>query len=196
MTRTQLHDERASVHDRAPRAAGHLLVCVLVALLSACASNPYSYDREYIPRPGEQELLERAVPLSYEEIRRDPQGQRDQLVSWFGTVVDMQQRGPDTLLSMDLRFHQDRPLCRDQFDSSCRVTVSDRDGGPFSALVTLAPEDTQGQFRLGTGSLVRVYGHATDEFDERGGPILKAAYFRYWPHGTYVFTSNQNNMRQ
>jgi hypothetical protein len=34
------------------------------------------------------------------------------------------------------------------------------------------------------------------EYDDRGGPILKADYYRYWPVGTYVTTGNANAMRR
>lgn len=168
-----------------------------MACLVACAGNPYGYAREYIPQSGESQFMEQAVPLTYEEVRRDPEGHKDRLVSWFGTVVSM---GADangqTLVALELRFRQPRNLCRDQFESSCRVTVSDRTGGPFSARMQVPAEARGGREGVGAGSLVRVYGYPTSEFDERGGPILRAAHFRYWPYGTYVFASNRSNMRR
>lgn len=168
-----------------------------MSYLSACAGNPYGYAREYIPQSGESEYMEQAVPLTYEEVRRDPEGNKDRLLSWFGTVVGMQQgEHGQTLVALELRFRQPRNLCRDQFESSCRVTVSDRTGGPFSARMVVPADARGGRNGVGKGALVRVYGYPTSDFDERGGPVLRAAHFRYWPYGTYVFASNRTNMRR
>lgn len=179
------------------RRFGCFLLLALGITAGGCGGNPYSYAREYLPHSGEDDFLEQAVPLTYEEVRRDPRGHSGRLVSWFGTVEDVgPQQGDQTLVALELRFQQPRPLCRDQFESSCRVTVSDRTGGPFSVRLALAPEQRGGRDGLGQGALVRVYGYPVEEFDERGGPILRAAYFRYWPHGTFVFASNRHNMRR
>jgi hypothetical protein len=43
---------------------------------------------------------------------------------------------------------------------------------------------------------VKVYGTPTGEFDSRGGPLIKAQYYRQWPHGAYVSTSGAVNMRR
>ena len=53
----------------------------------------------------------------------------------------------------------------------------------------LEPEDKTGRDRLYAGSLVKVYGHVTPEYDDRGGPIVKADYYRHWPRGNYVTTT-------
>ncbi|MDD9941385.1 MAG: hypothetical protein OXU20_10135 [Myxococcales bacterium] len=164
-----------------------------VAQVGCAGSNPYGYDREYVPLSEEEGYLERTAERSYEEIRRDPAGHEAQLVSWFGTVSGAQKRGDQTLINLELRFHQERHLCRDEFDSSCRVTVSQREGGPFSAIVTLRPEDRSGRSRLSAGSLVRIYGRPIADYDDRGGPILQAEYYRHWPHGTYVHSGPGSN---
>ncbi len=163
---------------------------------AGCAgSNPYGYGRQYVARDDEEQHYERAASLSYEEVRREPGAYKSQLVGWFGVVTQVT-RGPgkNVTVALDLRFHQPRHLCSDQSEGSCRVTVSQRDGGPFSTTISLRDEDTSGPSRLNVGSLVKVYGSPTGEFDDRGGPVLDAAWYRQWPHGAYVTTSGRSNM--
>jgi hypothetical protein len=171
-------------------------LCSILAA-AGCASNPYGYGRVYAPSDEEEPYYERALEVSYEEVRRDPQAFSGRTVGWFG-VVTAAKRLPsgEVQLALDLRFHQPRHLCSDQFESSCRVTISDRAGGPFSTRVRLRPDDESGSTRLNIGSLVRVYGTATGEFDDRGGPLLKTEFYRHWPHGAYVTTSGSNAMRR
>jgi hypothetical protein len=168
-----------------------------ISAASCGASNPYGYARSYSPLDAEEPYYERAIDVSYEEVRRDPTSFNGRVVGWFG-VVKTAKRLPtgEVQLALDLRFHQPRHLCTDQFESSCRVTISDRDGGPFSTMLRLRSDDESGSERLNVGSLVRVYGAPTGEFDERGGPVIKADYYRHWPHGAYVTTSGAGAMRR
>jgi hypothetical protein len=171
-------------------------ICVLL-FAAACGSNPYGYAPEYAPLSDERPYFERGVALSYEEVRRDPMGHQAQALAWFGIVEEVQPAAAgDVRVALDLRFHQPRHLCTDQFDDSCRVTISDKAGGPFSALITLRAEDREGRERVHTGSLLKVYGHVTTEYDDRGGPIIRADYYRHWPLGTYVSTRRAVNMRR
>ena len=191
------HQGSAGAARRAFACRAGLLVGLCLSLGMGCAGgNQYSYDREYVPLSDEEDYLEKTTDLTYEEIRRDPAGNAKALVSWFGTVTGAQRRGQQTLVNLELRYHQERPLCRDQFDSSCRVTVSERTGGPFSVIMTIHPEDRAGQDRLSPGSLVRVYGHPVQDYDDQGGPILQADYYRHWPSGTYVFSGTHDSMRR
>jgi hypothetical protein len=172
---------------------------LLAALLSgsACGGNNYGYAREYEPRSDEADYYEKAQDVSYEEVRRDPAAFQQRLIGWFGVVSGVK-RTPDgtVTVALDMRFHQPRHLCSDQFESSCRVTISEREGGPFSTTLRLRSEDESGPGRLNVGSLVKVYGTVTGEFDSRGGPLIRAAYYRQWPHGTYVSTSGRVTMRR
>jgi len=174
-----------------------------VALLTVlwawgCASNPYGYAPEYAPLSAEEPYYEQGQALSYETVRRDPAGHANRLVAWFGVVQRVVPvKGSDrALVSMRLHFHQTRHLCSDQFDSSCRVTVSEREGGPFSARVALRDGDRDGRDRVYSGSLLKVYGHVAADYDQDGGPILEADYYRHWPPGTYVTTGRRVNMRR
>ncbi|MFI5305723.1 MAG: hypothetical protein ACHQ53_00145 [Polyangiales bacterium] len=173
------------------------LLSALPLLLSACGGNPYGYAPQYVPASDEGAYLEKGVDPGYEEVRRDPSSHQQELIAWFGLVEDVQPAAAgQSRIVMSLHFHQDRHLCSDQFDSSCRVTISDKAGGPFSALVTLRGEDRDGRDRLYAGSLVKVYGHVMTEYDDRGGPIIRAEYYRHWPRGTYVTTLRSGNMRR
>ena len=166
-------------------------------LLSACAGNPYGFAREYEPNGDEEPYYERAADVSYEEVRRDPKAFEQRLLGWFGVVAGAKQAADGgVMLALDMRFHQPRHACTDEFESSCRVTISEREGGPFSTHVMLRPEDRSGSERLNVGSLVKVYGTPTGEFDDRGGPLIKTMYYRQWPHGAYVSTTGRATMRR
>jgi hypothetical protein len=176
------------------------LLIALVALmpLYGCGANSYGYAPQYEPLSDEEPFIERGVEQSYEEIRRDPSNHQQDLLAWFGVVDDVTKvaGSNQSRVAMSLHFHQDRHLCTDQFDSSCRVTISDKAGGPFSGVMVLRPDDQDGRDRVYAGSLVKIYGHVTPEYDERGGPIIKVDYYRHWPRGTYVTTRRAGNMRR
>ena len=173
------------------------LLSILV-LCSACGGNPYGYAPEYEPLSDEEPYSERGLALSYEEVRRDPASQQSRTLAWFGMVEGVKPvvGGDQVMVTMQLVFHQPRHLCTDQFDSSCRVTISEKEGGPWSALLTPKAEHRAGKDRINAGSLLKVYGRVGTEYDERGGPIVTAEYYRHWPHGTYVNTRRAGNMRQ
>jgi hypothetical protein len=175
-----------------------LLIAFAALMLFGCASNPYGYAPTYEALSDEEPYMESGIEQSYEDVRRDPSTHQSDLLAWFGTVDDVKAvpGSNRVLVAMSLHFHQDRHLCTDQFDSSCRVTISEKTGGPFSALLELHAEDKSGRDRLYGGSLVKVYGHVTPEYDERGGPIIKADYYRHWPRGNYVTTTRASNMRR
>ena len=119
------------------------------------------------------------------------------MLGWFGMVTAVEKvPGGESKIALEMRFHQPRHLCTDQFESSCSVTISERAGGPFTTTLRLDPADTSGPERLGIGSLVKVYGAPTGEFDDRGGPVIKTKWYRQWPHGAYVTTSGRTNRRR
>lgn len=178
----------------------HAILVPLLAVLGlvACGSNPYGYGPEYVPLDEEEDFIERAQPLSYEDVRRNPAEFSQTLIGWFGVVskVEPGDGAGQYRVTLDLRFHQPRHLCSDEFDSSCRVTVSEKGGGPYTALVGLATEDSAGKYRVGPASLLKVYGAPTPDYDEAGGPILRVQHYRHWPPGTYVSTGRSGNMRR
>lgn len=176
--------------------ASRSIACVLF-VLAACGGNSYGYAPEYEALSDEEPYEERATELSYEEVRRDPEGYRDRTLGWFGTVNSLKQEGQGRVrIGLSLRFHQERHLCGGPTDDTCRVTVSERKGGPFTAILVLRDEDAVGSERLNVGSLVRVYGHVNGDLDDEGGPIVITDYYRHWPHGAFVTTASSANMRR
>lgn len=178
------------------------LLVTTLTLLSASAAGcgsggPYGYSRTYEPLGAERPFFDAAVESSYEEVRRT-RPENATLVSWFGVVTALEvDAGTGAVqAAMSLRVHQDRHLCSDGSSDSCRVTISDREIGTFTARFTIHDEDREGARRLWTGSLVRVYGRATGETDSAGGPIIAAEYYRHWPIHTFVTTSAASSMRR
>ena len=175
------------------------LALLVVALSSAgCYSaGLYGYDRTYVPLDEEEGLIERATVPPYRDVRRDPREFRRALVMWFGVVTSTEaEPGGKVLVHTSHRIHQDRHLCADMERDTCRVTVSERSEGVFSAIIAIRPEDTTGRNRLQTGSLVRVYGTVTGGYDAEGGPVLRARYYRHWPRGQYLTTAARGQMRR
>ncbi|MEM1418799.1 MAG: hypothetical protein AAGH15_28145 [Myxococcota bacterium] len=162
-----------------------------------CGAGPYGYAREYAPTRDERRLLETSTEVTYEELKRDPADFASVTVGWFGVVQDFE-AGPEGRVTLRLTFTTlaQRNLCDNERASSCRVTVSHREGGPFSAIVTLSEEERSGEDRLQRGSLVRVFGSANGDFDERGGPVLDGEWHRHWPRSTYRTTAARGRMRR
>ena len=177
------------------------LLALALALTPAaigCGAGQYGYAREYEPLGDEDDLIEAEQPASYEEVKRDPNAFRSQLIGWFGvvTAVAAGENG-EAQVAMTHRVHQDRHLCADETAGSCRVTVSERQSGPFTALIRLRPEDAAGhEDRVWIGSLIKVYGSPTGDFDAEGGPVLRARWYRHWPRGYYRTTAARGLMRR
>lgn len=171
--------------------------CLLLA--AACGGGgQYGYARQYEPLDAEEKHMREASTITYEEVRRDPNDFRSSTLGWFGIV----QSPPDVAddgkarVHMTFRTHQERHLCEEQAESSCRVTVSDKAGGPWTAVVELRPGDIEGETRVWQGSLLKVYGSPTGEFDEQGGPVVEADWYRHWPRGKFVTTAMRSVMRK
>jgi hypothetical protein len=173
-------------------------IIAFTILAAACGGPQYGYARTYEPLSDEEVFHQKAETVSYEELRRDPNAYVRRLIGWFGVVTEAKTDPAtgETRAAMELRFHQKRHLCADQFESSCRVTVSERSAGPFTAVVKLRPEDKEGKDRVYRGSLLKVYGSPDGDFDDEGGPIIRAQYYRHWPRGTYVTTASTGVMRR
>lgn len=168
----------------------------LLLLVAGCAStNAYGYTRTYEPLADEEPFAEQATDVSYEDVRRDPETSKNLVVAWFGTVTTVNAQGAHAKVALVQRYHQERHQCSDEFESSCRVTITPKEGGPFTAELDIRPEHSQGRDRIAPGSLLKVYGHVEDAFDDRGGPILKVDYYRHFPAGTYVIAGTGGRMR-
>ncbi len=166
--------------------------------LSACGGGGrYNYAQSYAPLRAEKGYFRSAEAVPYEDVKRDPNGFKSVNIGWFGvvTAVDVLSDGR-ARISLSLRAHQERHLCSDQNASSCRLTVATRDLGPFTVDLALSPEEQNGPERIWVGSLLKIYGHASGDYDEHGGPILDVTYYRHWPRGTYVTTAQRGGMRR
>ncbi len=174
-----------------------LVLASLLALVPACGGGgQYGYAHEYSSIDGEDAYLRRVVDTSYEEVRRArPEDQT--FIGWFGIVVEPPVTDGDTTrLVLSLRAHQDRHLCSTSSSDSCRVTVSEREIGRFTALVHVHPEDVAaGPTRLAVGSLVRVYGRSTGN-DASDLPVIAAEWYRHWPAHYFVTTAAASSMRR
>ena len=165
--------------------------------LTACGGADYGFSRNYHPLSQEEQALREANLPGYEEVHTNPAAFRAQTIAWFGVVSSIE-AGPNgqSLLHMTFRTHQDRHLCADETDGSCRVTVSDRSTGPYSVLLTVRPEDASGHDGIAVGSLLRTFGHTTGDIDSDGGPVLAVTYYRHWPRGAWVTTADRVRMRR
>ena len=164
--------------------------------LTACgAGGQYGYTRTYEPLLSEKGHFEQAQELPYEQVKTAPYDYKNTEVAWFG-VVDGLSDLPDahTQLQLEVRTHQARHLCRDEYEDSCRLTVSQTTTGKFVVRLKLKPDEKKGKDRVWVGSLFKVYGRPTGDYDEAGNPILDVTYYRHWPHGTYVTTAQRSAM--
>lgn len=168
-------------------------------ILAACGgSGLYNFARTYEPLKAERSHMSATeTQVAFEDVKRDPNGFKNAEVGWFGVVTsfsdldDGRQR-----LGLSLRAHQPRHLCSDNREASCRVTVSEKSLGNFTVDLKLAPEELNGKDRVWIGSLLKVYGTPTGEYDEEGALVLKETYHRHFPRDTYVTTANRDSMRR
>lgn len=177
-----------------------LIVCSAVLASSCGGGGRYGYARTYTYFGDEQRYARQANNEAvYDEVRRLPDRFNNQMLSWFGVVTEVTPPQNGTLrVGLQLRTHQERHLCEDETDGSCRVTVSEADGGPFSAVLgRVSPEETHGENRIQIGSLVHVYGRLVQgEYDSVGGPVVRAEFHRHWPRGQYVTTASRGSWRR
>src|SRR4051794_11207043 len=126
------------------------------SLLGCGGGGQYGYARAYSNLGAEAPYAGRAREAVYDEVRRLPHRYENQLISWFGVVQSVEPgQGGATRVSMQVRTHQERHLCEEPEEGSCRVTVSEQNGGPFTALLPLSGGDTAGGNRPQTGAAVR-----------------------------------------
>ncbi len=164
-----------------------------LALLTACGGGQWGYAREYETYGDEDDHVESTTEVNYEDLRRDPAAYASETIAWFG-IVDKMGEGQ---LELTYRTLAPRNLCDGESASSCRVTVSERAGGPFTVKIALDPAHQDGPDRVWQGTLLRIVGKPTGELDpETGGPIIQADWYRHWPHGRYVTTGARGSMRR
>ncbi len=180
----------------------------VLPLLSGCGAGPYGFSREYVPLREEKTLHAEGVEVPYAAVVTEPTEYQGKLIAWFGVVEAMDQ-APDgrTLVRMAHRKHQDRHLCDGESNDSCRVTVQFSSQGGFSALVDFRPADlVPGLDKVQPGTLLRIFGkvrcvenddeQVECEYDEQGGIVLDAVWYRQWPARYYVTTRAAAGMRR
>lgn len=178
-----------------------LLVAVpTAASLAGChGPGPYGHSATYAPTSDEESAV--AGVRDYDPVMaaREPEAWRRSKVSLFGVVTSRAPgAGGQGYLTLSVRKLETRNLCSNGNDeSSCRVTVSDRDFGVLHALVPLRAEDDMGEQAVGIGSLVRLVGTLGEDVDSGdGAPVLRASYCRHWPRHYYVTKAAAEQMRQ
>jgi hypothetical protein len=175
-----------------------VLVVVSCSWLAACGSGgQYGYTRTYEPLLAEQGHFQQAQELPYEQVKTAPYDFKETEVAWFGVVESMSELPDDqTQLKLAVRVHQARHLCRDEYEDSCRITVSQTSTGSFVVRLKLGAKEKSGQERVWLGSLLKIYGRPTGDFDDKGDPVLEVTYYRHWPRGYYVTTAQRSAMKR
>jgi len=171
------------------------------ALFVACAcssAGPYGYSREYSPLDEEEELLDGSRELDPVQIERDPETWKKGRISVFGVVKERKQGpGGATDLTLSMRSLATRNLCDSRDESTCRVTISEREHAIVHAIAALKGEDDLGRKAVMPGSLVRVIGRLAQGVDTKDGSyVLQAQYLRHWPRDEYVTMGERDYMRQ
>ncbi|MDB4989141.1 MAG: hypothetical protein JWN04_4319 [Myxococcaceae bacterium] len=163
--------------------------------VSCAGAGQYSYSRTYVPLASERSHLAEAEELPYEQVKTAPYDYKDKEITWFGVVENLSELSDGRVeLTLAVRSHQARHLCRDEYEDSCRLTVSQTSSGKFITRIKLKNEEKLGKERVWVGSLLKVYGHPTGDYDERGDPVIDTTYYRHWPRGTYVTTAQRSAM--
>lgn len=168
--------------------------------VAACGGpGPYGYAPRYAPTSEEAAATKDARDYDPVMYGREPGQWRTSTTTLFG-VVTARAPGPSgaAYLTLSVRRLETRNLCSNRDDdSSCRVTVSDRDFGVVHALARLQPEDDIGERSVGPGSLVRVAGLFGEDVDPSdGAPVLRASFYRHWPRHFFVTSASAELMRQ
>lgn len=168
--------------------------------LVACAgSGPYGYAVTYAPTGDERAAVADAVEYDPVMAQRAPDEWRKKRVKLFGVVTARAAGdGGSAELVLGVRRLETRNLCKLRTDeSTCRVTVSDKDFGVVHVLVKLDPEDDIGAEAVAVGSLVRVTGKLGQQIDPSdGAPYLQADFYRHWPRFHYATQAAAEVMRQ
>jgi hypothetical protein len=172
---------------------------LVLALAAGCHSpGQYGYSRAYSPLDEEESAAAKAREFDPVMVQRSPEQWKGKPVSLFG-VVKSRGAGPGGMadLTLSLRRLEPRNLCESDDESSCRVTVADREHGIVHVLAKLSGEDDIGKLSVGAGSLVRVVGVIGDEVSPtEGAAVIRAEYYRHWPRNYYVTTADRAHMRR
>jgi len=185
-----------------------LTAATVAFALAGCGAGQYGFSRYYVPLDEEESYDEQGKDYPYGDVTSGPASFDGKLIAWFG-VVEKVTPAPDGRFQIALshRQHQERHLCDDDSSGSCRVTVHFKSSGGFSAIVALSAADAMpGLDKVQPGTLLRVFGkvkcrqndeeQTVCEYDDRGGVLLDAVYYRQWPARHFVTTRAASTMRR
>ncbi|MGC4094482.1 MAG: hypothetical protein QM756_42530 [Polyangiaceae bacterium] len=169
-----------------------------VCTLAGCSSpGLYGYSRTYSPLDAEEKAGEGGREYDPVMSKRVPDEWKKTKVKLFGVVKARKDvAGGGTDLTVGMRALAERNLCDDADESSCRVTVSNREHATVHVLAKLASGDDIGKLSVQIGSLVRVVGHLTDDAAADGEVVVRADYYRHFPRGEFATTADSDHMRR
>ncbi len=170
----------------------------LLFLVGCHSAGPYGFSRSYSALDAEADAAEGARDFDPVMAERDKSDWKKQKVSVFGIVSSRKQgAGGTAYVALSVRTLEERNLCEELDEATCRVTVGEREFAVVHASLKLAPGDDLGEKSVGRGSLVRLVGTLTDEVDpDDGGPVFKADYYRHWPRNYFVTTASRPDMQR
>lgn len=172
----------------------------VAALISACHSaGPYGHAPEYAALDEETTALSGSREYDPVMAQRQPEEWRKGKVVLFGVVQSRKPgAGGRALLKLAVKALAPRNLCDNKNDDeSCRVTVSTKDFGVVSVLVSLTAQDDVGPHSVAPKSLMRVVGVIGQDVSEGdGAPIVRATWYRHWPPFFYVTLASARDMLQ
>jgi len=173
-------------------------ILLMACTLAGCSSpGMYGYSRTYSPLDAEEKAAQGAREYDPVMAKRVPDEWKKSKVLLFGVVKARKDvAGAGTDLTVGMRALADRNLCDDADESSCRVTVSNREHATLHVLARLEKGDDIGKFSVQIGSLLRVVGHLADDGAEDGNVVVRADYYRHWPRGEFVTTADSEHMRR
>jgi hypothetical protein len=167
-------------------------LAAVAALLSAGCGGPnrWGYARNYVPTPTEKGAEDGAKPLDAAMAELKPDEWRNKKVHFF-MVVDERKDASSGVAYLTGKMHVRNEVngCSNKHDDdSCRVTVKPGAGAVVHVQTTIAPEDREGELRVGKGSLLHVVGVLREKVDEGDGKlVVDASFYRQWPIGYYAF---------
>jgi hypothetical protein len=176
------------------------LLLAVGALVAACHSaGPYGHAREYVVLDEETKALSGSREYDPVMAQRQAEEWRKGKIVLFGVV---QSRSPGAggraRLKLSVKALAPRNLCDNKDDDeSCRVTVSSKDFGVVSVLVSLTAQDDVGPHSVAPKSLLRVVGTIGQDVSESdGAPVVRAEWYRHWPPFFYVTLASARDMLQ
>jgi hypothetical protein len=179
------------------------LVAATVSIGVGCAGpGPYGFAQVYSPLDVEDAASVGSVPFDPSGIRRKPKQWKGKRVSAFVVVEEVlpQKGNADHLeVLVSLRTLQDRNLCLEPDESSCRVTVSEQSFATLRAVFAkevIVPRSDERPAPVQPGSMLRLIGKAIPPEVETELPQIDATLVRHWPLKTYVTTAERENMRR